>query len=234
MFHTYVYYDPRTGFPIYVGKGKGKRYKAHYKGCSHNKRFNNILLNIISEGYVPIITRVLIDVTNEEATAEEIRLISHFGRLGLDENGILMNYTLGGEGNSGYKRSKTSIEQGASKQRGVKRPQVSFNISRGTKLAMEDLEIRKKISAKRKNVPCPQITKDKLRALFSKTRLGIGNPSSKKWQLINPNGQEIITADLAGFCRDNDLSYVGLKAAYRNNRPVMRGCSKGWMLSIIK
>ena len=226
---TYVYFDPESNLPFYVGKGNGRRDVSHLNG-THNKRLSRKIQEIRNRGKTPNIVRVLENVNNEDAIKMEIELIAKWGRLGLDENGILMNYTLGGEGALGRIRSKESIEKGASKQRGIPRPHSRKAVSVATKAAMNTPEMRAHISAKRKGVPCPDETKRKLSEFFKVARKGAGNPAAKTWTVIAPDGAITVTKDLVALCEHYAISYVGLKSSYRANRPVQAGKSKGWQL----
>jgi hypothetical protein len=107
------------------------------------------------------------------------------------------------------------------------------NIPEGTKSAMTDPLVRQKISSKARGRPCPVATRTKLAAHFSKTRKGAGNPAAKQWKLVDPSGTTIITDDLSGFCKERELSYVGLKAAMRAGKTVQRGTTAGWTLSYV-
>lgn len=226
---TYVYYDPDSNLPFYVGKGKDKRDISHLK-CTHNKRLSRKIEQLKNDGKIPSIIRVVENVSNEVAIKTEIELIRKWGRLGLDENGVLMNYTLGGEGALGRRRSKESIEKGASKQRGIPRPHTRRVISIATKEAMNRPEMKAYISSKRKGIACPEETKKKLSIFFKEARKGANNPAAKTWMVVSPNGTSTVTSDLRGFCQINSISYVGLKSSYRANRPAQAGKSKGWQL----
>ncbi len=99
-FYVYIYYDPRNMQPFYVGKGKGKRYKAHLseasswdgiwrkgKNCSKLQK----ILDIQKDNLAPIITKVYFSENELDVIAEEARLINLFGRI--SAGGILTNIT---------------------------------------------------------------------------------------------------------------------------------------------
>lgn len=215
IYYTYVYRHPKTFKPFYVGKGKDNRYLVHLNQSRyHNKRLHEYIQKLEKQNLIPIIEKTLENVYSTQALAEEICLISVWGRKNYDKDGILLNHTKGGEGTEGFKMSE----------------QARKNISEGTKNAMKDPVIRNKISIKATGRKCPESTKIKLSEHFSKTRTGAGNPSAKTWTIINPKNQIFTVDDLSGFCKSNDLSYVGLKSSFRSNRPVQKGNSKGWQL----
>ena len=124
-YYVYVYLDPRKPGnyvyenhtfdyePIYIGKGKGRRYKQHPTQCvsQPNKSFFYKKLNkIISLNYVPIYYIIENGLYEYVACKKEIELISLIGRLD-ENNGTLCNLTNGGEGTSGYKMSDETKEK---------------------------------------------------------------------------------------------------------------------------
>lgn len=234
-FYVYLYECPISGNIVYVGKGIRSRDKSHWTAKTHyNKRFFNYLQKLKSSNLEPKIYRIFENLSNADACVKEMELINKFGRKDIDANGTLYNLTLGGEGATGRKLSKESIEKIASKQRGIKRPHTSIPVSEGTKRAMQSPEIRKKISDARKGVPCPESTKQKLKEHFSVARTGIGNPASKTWKVVSPSGEVYITSELVQFAKQHNISYVGLKSSFRSKRPIQMGSSKGWQLFSIQ
>lgn len=230
-FYTYVYRDPVTNKPFYVGKGTKNRHRSHLFQRNHyNQRLQRKIEKIRPLGLEPIVQKVLEGVTDDRAKQEEIRLIALWGRKGYETGGILTNHTLGEDGRSGYHFPAETVKKIADKQRGIPRPHTRGAVSEGTKKAMSDPAIRQKIRDAKTGKPCPESTKQKLSIHFAETRRGTGNPAAKTWKVVSPEGTETVTGDLVRFCGDRGLSYVGLKAAYRNNRPVLKGSSKGWSL----
>ena len=111
-FYVYIYLDPRKpgnykydGYefdyePIYVGKGKDNRYKAHLSSSNNdnNKIKINKIKKIIREtGKEPIINIFSKMLTEKEAYDLEIKIIKTIGRIDL-KTGILTNCSDGGEG----------------------------------------------------------------------------------------------------------------------------------------
>ena len=97
IFYTYLYKDPKTDVPLYVGKGQDYRAFSHFKSKHH---LGNLLRKRNREGYVcdPIFLHK--DCTENQSFAFEIFWIAVFGRQDLDK-GTLLNRTNGGEGPSG-------------------------------------------------------------------------------------------------------------------------------------
>jgi len=98
QYHVYVDKKP-CGEPFYVGKGKSKRVKH----ISRNELHTNICAK-----YPDWQRDVVFSGTEAECFAEEIRLISLYGRRDL-ETGTLANMTDGGDGASGNIQSEYTI-----------------------------------------------------------------------------------------------------------------------------
>lgn len=111
--YTYCYLDPRKPGryryselpfsllyePIYVGKGKGERWKEHFKGGTNNHLYNKCKL-IERETSKKASVLVCFETFDEkEAFAFEIKMIKSIGRR-FSKDGSLCNYNAGGEGNT--------------------------------------------------------------------------------------------------------------------------------------
>ena len=107
-FYVYVKYTlADVSKPTYVGKGKGKRHLWHHTAKTH---FGNHLRKQLREDETCFpITVVLPQPNEDDAFAEERRLIALYGRRDRD-NGSLYNRTDGGEGTSGLIISSAHIE----------------------------------------------------------------------------------------------------------------------------
>lgn len=102
-YYVYVYLDPFTEIPIYVGKGKNNRLYDHLNktALSTNTKFYNKLNSILATGYYPIIYKIKENLNNFEALNLEHFFIEYFGvktRFG----GTLYNTTNGGRGGNTY------------------------------------------------------------------------------------------------------------------------------------
>ena len=100
MYYIYEYIDPRNNLPFYVGKGKGTRMYAHVRS-EQAKRENlsksQVIKDILDAGLSPIIKEIESGIENEsDAYAREDHYILHYGRKGIDTDGILTNKTLYG------------------------------------------------------------------------------------------------------------------------------------------
>jgi len=115
-YYIYIYFDPRINphEPIYVGKGKGKRYLKHLTN-SHNLQLASKIKHIEDLQLQVIIEKPYENLSCDEALELEKQLIKKYGRkdLGL---GTLCNYTDGGEGTEG-RQCKPETRELFSKQR---------------------------------------------------------------------------------------------------------------------
>lgn len=118
-FYVYVLLDPRKpgnfeygplSFdyePFYVGKGKGKRDRSHFRmgnvrqdAARTKSPFKvNKILKILESGLEPIVVRIKQEATERVAFKLEVRAIELIGR---KPAGPLTNLTDGGDGVSGY------------------------------------------------------------------------------------------------------------------------------------
>lgn len=127
-FYVYVLLDPRKpgcfkygslSFdyePFYVGKGKGKRDRSHFRmgnvrqdAARIKSPFKvNKILKILESGLEPIVVRIKKEATERVAFKLEVRAIELIGR---KPSGPLTNLTDGGDGVSGYKGDELHCER---------------------------------------------------------------------------------------------------------------------------
>jgi len=95
-YYVYVYKDPITLQPFYIGKGNGKRYLDHLnKPYQSVKRCQDKIKSIRAKGLEPVIEFAQQGMTEKDAYILEDTLIQKYGRKDIDNNGILMNICLG-------------------------------------------------------------------------------------------------------------------------------------------
>lgn len=111
-FYVYTHHKKTNGKIFYVGKGYGNRYIQTYGRSALWKKVAR------KHG---VFVKIHVHGLQEWAAFEfEKDLISLYGRLD-NKTGVLVNFTDGGDGMSGLKRSKEAIEKTSSKLRGRKR-----------------------------------------------------------------------------------------------------------------
>lgn len=103
-YYVYIYFDPRTRQPFYVGYGHGTRAYQHLRlakynttASYHNPHKTNKIKALLREGVEPHIKIVEDNLTKQDAQELEIFLIEFIGRRGLN-TGPLTNLTSGGDG----------------------------------------------------------------------------------------------------------------------------------------
>jgi len=113
QYYTYIYSDPRTLVPFYVGKGSGNRCYVHLneKHKHANVWFGRKIKKIKREGLKPLVEKIY--VSSEYYSLElEKGLIKKFGRKDLN-TGTLLNLNEGGTGYSLSEETKDKIRKKA-------------------------------------------------------------------------------------------------------------------------
>lgn len=97
MFYVYTYNHPVNGYPIYVGKGHGFRYKQHLNKSS-NKNLKRFIENH-DKGEIEKNIQIVFESTNESLVLEvEKHLISSYGLF--KDGGLLFNLLRSGSSNT--------------------------------------------------------------------------------------------------------------------------------------
>jgi len=102
-FYVYIYFEPDTLEPFYVGKGRGRRARSHLKTCfnprdlNYNNPFYRTLRKRLQNQKIPAVVIVANRLTNDEAVSTEQDFIRLLGRRDRHA-GPLWNLTDGGEG----------------------------------------------------------------------------------------------------------------------------------------
>jgi hypothetical protein len=211
MYYVYAYLDPlvpgnfnidgiSVNFqPLYIGKGKGNRYKDHLKITNvKNKIFENKLKYWKQHAISEEIIIVKDNLAEIEAFNLEIKLIAEFGRFDLG-TGPLLNLTDGGEGGSGripwnkgisgvYVTSEETKKKISESSKGhTKSTETKERMSIASKGKTFSTEVREKISNSLKgNIPW---NKGKT-GVYTKDTLAQMSKSSKKTYENNPELKE--------------------------------------------
>lgn len=104
-FYVYVYIDPNTNVPFYVGKGKNGRYWDHINYARRNpepeqgKHFINKIRKMLASGIAPVVEKRYEAMDELTAYTTERQLITEIGRKDLG-TGPILNLTEGGTGGS--------------------------------------------------------------------------------------------------------------------------------------
>lgn len=97
-YYVYIYFNPITNLPFYVGKGKGGRMYHHLKETAEttdNKKKFNYINKLRKSGVTPIITIFKDGMSESDAYDLEEELILKYGRKDFESYGILTNICLG-------------------------------------------------------------------------------------------------------------------------------------------
>lgn len=168
------------------------------KGAKNGHLFNKIS-RIFEAGMSPVIEIFKNDLTNEEAIALEVELISKFGRE--DKGyGTLCNWTDGGEGTSGYKHSEKTKKLFSEQRKNKKQTENQYKANCSRVVAESTKAKISKSNKGHRRHTVDQIEKIKeynrnreitnsMREKWSKTRLGntptkINYPSTEELVLM--------------------------------------------------
>ncbi len=77
--YVYIYLDPRTGEPFYVGKGRGRRFLAHLEDQSESEKARQIA-EIRLHGQEPQIEFLRYGLSDEDAALVEAAAIDLLGK----------------------------------------------------------------------------------------------------------------------------------------------------------
>ena len=212
--YVYIYYDPDTKVPFYVGKGKNKRYIEHLKEkpksgghCNYSKIAK--IQSILKEGKFPIIQFILSKVSEKEAYEIEQKLIKEIGTIKKGTGPLLNRVTEGWTKEYEYGQEETykkiSIAQKKIGAEGKHHWQINPpNNSGKNNPRYGDHRTLKEIHGKEKA--------NEIILKYSKRSSGENNSHAKKYKLTDPNGKSyIIKGQLNNFCKENKLSMVALK-----------------------
>lgn len=208
-FYVYHLIDPRTNVPFYVGKGTGFRYYAHFSdnpNTCRNKRLFGHIKKMRAEGVEPIAIKIKENLKEIDAFLIEEQEIKKYGRIKLDEGGILFNLQEGGfgpprlvgEDNAFYGRTHSEETKRiiSENNKGRKRSEAHRqSISKAQKGVPKSEEHRRKIGEKSRGRSHTEEAKEKL-----------ANAFAKLWIITLPSGEEILVKNLNKFCKENGLA----------------------------
>ena len=129
----YCFIDEQTGIVVYIGRFSGKqRIKDHYSLSKYDEQQINRVLQNNPDRYKAKIICEYPDLTNDELNYLEIKeILKHkflYGEI------PKFNFTIGGEGTTGYKHTKETIQKIIASNTGQKRSEETRkNISESHK-----------------------------------------------------------------------------------------------------
>lgn len=231
-YYVYLYIDPRTLKPFYVGKGKGSRIYSHLNETIYttiNLRKFNRISEIRQDNLEPIVEVFKNNLTNEQACEIEISLIQKYGRIGYDNNGILLNHSKGGRGGQtriNFKhtqQTKNKIREKclkSNKWKGKNNPNYGKNLKGknnpnfGKRRTEESKQLQ---SNKMKNRYCGKNNPMYGTSWTDERRNKMIKKLSHKW-IIWKNNEEFYVGNLKYFCTCYKLNHSTAYWCYRNGR----------------
>lgn len=206
-YYVYVYIDPLTMIPFYIGKGSKNRCNSHLneaksKVCkSGNKHKFNKILQLLEWGLYPIIIKIRENLSLKEASFLEEIFIDTIGRKDLG-TGPLTNLTSGGEGSKGRIQTEECKNKISNARMGITLIERYGEI--------EAASIKKKIArpgelngmyGRKRTIS----EKEHLSKCFKGV---IPNRNYKHYFAISPNGSHYyFNWSLSEFCKQHNLSY---------------------------
>lgn len=172
IYYAYLLKRP-NGIPFYVGKGKGRRCYMHLKSWHLKKDENRLKVNVIEQirrdGEEPVVEILEKNLAEADAFRIEMEQIKLYGRV--ENGGILVNMTDGGEGQSGFHLKESTKKKLSDRNRREGNPffgkthtaatlRKIGDTNRGKTL---DSNWRQKLSLSQKGRPKSEETKLKMR-----------------------------------------------------------------------
>jgi hypothetical protein len=225
MSYVYVYINPITNLPFYVGEGQVNRAKTHWSKIlngkvTHNRALTEELRTLLVAGKEPIIHMAQVKTKDEGLIAEE-HLIRIYGRRGKEPNGILCNRCSVGSDNTGtghFSRTRSTETRAKIAAGHLGKPKPKHTVEHNAKIATA-------LSGK--------IFSETHRANLSASLIGLTHKYTprSKFTLKNPAGETIIVhGSLDAFCQQYGLNRKSLYDTLKRNLPIRIGKNAGWQL----
>lgn len=235
----YVYHiiNPITFRLFYVGKGEGSRCRQHLTDkpeYTHNKRLNGYIRNLIKNNTPPTIIKIAENLTEEYAYELEELEIKKYGRVGFDENGILLNILESGRppsfrgkdhpfyGKSHTEETKRKISDTKKKQfsEGMIHPLLGKNHSQET--------IDKIKKSKKGQRPSEKAIQKSIETRLGKPQTDYQKQKAreaneKTWKVITPEGKEVIITNLRQYSLERGLDPGNMMHVARGRQKQHKG-----------
>lgn len=225
MYYIYELIDPRTNVPFYVGKGKGDRADMHYKTSEwwYNKRKAGRIKKLTELNLTYKVNKVFFTKNEDEAKVFEAKLIQQYGRIGFEDNGILLNLAI--DANPPSRKGKPGTFKGKSHSDATKELLREYN--RQQFLDSNQREVRKKKSI--------ELWKNEAyRSKQKESRKNQVATKPSKYKVYFPDGTTEIIINLSKWCKENNYPCGTLRDTLpqrKNNIPT-RGRAKGMYIRI--
>lgn len=235
----YVYHiiNPITFRLFYVGKGEGSRCRQHLTDkleYAHNKRLNGYIRNLIKNNTPPTIIKIAENLTEEYAYELEELEIKKYGRVGFDENGILLNILESGRppsfrGKDHPFYGKSHTEETKRKISNTKKKQFSEGMIhplRGKNHSQETIDKIKK--SKKGQRPSEKAIKKSIEARLGKPQTDYQKQKAreaneKTWKVITPEGEEVIITNLRQYSLERGLDPGNMMHVARGRQKQHKG-----------
>jgi len=219
QFFVYAYLDPRkpgsfcygpytfSHEPFYVGKGKGERHRCHLWTRNRKAKHPKVQLinRLLALGSPPLVVKLRRRLTEEQAFAAEVNLITVIGRRDLGQ-GPLLNLCEGGLGHSASEATRRKISAARKGQHtGSRHPMFGKHHSP---------ETIARFSAKRRGQRYTNQQRENLRRVRCERK----SRQTATWVATSPSGEEFIVFGLGEFCRLFGLSQAHMHAVSAGRR----------------
>ena len=241
MYYVYCYIDPRNDQPFYVGKGKQDRAFTHIKHTKKERknknttRFLNKLEKMINDGVIPKVIFLAQNIQDEKVAYDiEESFIKKYGRVGYEEDGVLLNICEGARPPNHKGKTYQDIYGDKADEQIEKRRKIQIECG-GFGPKNHSDETKKKISLKTKGVNNPRYGV-KLKDTEIAAKIGEANKGKKHYSratllYIEGINQFIYSNDLRVFCRINGYSLGTFQSQLSKNWPMSRkGKNKGLLI----